>query len=177
MSAAALELRSRLLGPPRRTLAVAESLTGGRLQALVTGVSGASAYFLGGLTAYTIPQKTRLLGVDAAHAAEVDAVSGRVAAEMACGACRLFGADFGVATTGYAEPAPGRGVAHPGAWVAVANCAWAAPHRVPRPRPAGSAAGGGGGRPRPTAGVAQGASDCTSAMIGCTSAGGVTQSL
>jgi nicotinamide-nucleotide amidase len=120
MSAAALELRSRLLGPPRRTLAVAESLTGGRLQALVTGVSGASAYFLGGLTAYTIPQKTRLLGVDAAHAAEVDAVSGRVAAEMACGACRLFGADFGVATTGYAEPAPGRGVAHPGAWVAVA---------------------------------------------------------
>jgi len=118
MSAAALELRSRLLGPPRRTLAVAESLTGGRLQALVTGVSGASAYFLGGLTAYTIPQKTRLLGVDAAHAAEVDAVSGRVAAEMACGACRLFGADFAVATTGYAEPAPG--VAHPRAWIAVA---------------------------------------------------------
>lgn len=120
MSAAALALRARLLGPPGRTLAVAESLTGGRLQALITGVSGASGYFLGGVTAYTIPQKARLLGVDAAHAAEVDAFSARVAAEMACGACRLFGADFGVATTGYAEPAPGRGIPHPGAWVAVA---------------------------------------------------------
>ena len=108
MSAAALALRARLLGPPGRTLAVAESLTGGRLQALITGVSGASGYFLGGVTAYTIPQKARLLGVDAAHAAEVDAFSARVAAEMACGACRLFGADVGVATTGYAEPAPGR---------------------------------------------------------------------
>ncbi len=118
MSAAALELRSRLLGPPLRTLAVAESLTGGRLQALVTGVSGASAYFLGGLTAYAIPQKTRLLGVDAVHAGEVDAVSARVAAEMAGGACRLFGADFAVATTGFAEPAPG--VVNPRAWIAVA---------------------------------------------------------
>ena len=105
---AAEEVRVRLLGPPRRTLAVAESLTGGRLQALLTGVSGASACFLGGVCAYTVPQKARLLGVDAAHATEVDGVSARVAGEMAAGACRLFGADLAVATTGYAEPAPAR---------------------------------------------------------------------
>jgi nicotinamide-nucleotide amidase len=67
-----------------------------------------------------VPQKARLLGVDAAHATTVDGVSAQVAAEMAVGVCRLFGADLGVATTGYAEPAPARGVAHPGAWVAVA---------------------------------------------------------
>ena len=121
MSAAAEEVRVRLLGPPRRTLAVAESLTGGRLQALLTGVSGASACFLGGVCAYTVPQKARLLGVDAAHATEVDGVSARVAGEMAAGACRLFGADLAVATTGYAEPAPARGVAHPRAWLALAE--------------------------------------------------------
>lgn len=118
---AAEEVRVRLLGPPRRTLAVAESLTGGRLQALLTGVSGASACFLGGVCAYTVPQKARLLGVDAAHATEVDGVSARVAGEMAAGACRLFGADLAVATTGYAEPAPARGVAHPRAWLALAE--------------------------------------------------------
>jgi nicotinamide-nucleotide amidase len=100
---------------------VAESLTGGRLQALLTGVSGASACFLGGVCAYTVPQKARLLGVDAAHATEVDGVSARVAGEMAAGACRLFGADLAVATTGYAEPAPARGVAHPRAWLALAE--------------------------------------------------------
>jgi nicotinamide-nucleotide amidase len=121
MSAPAEEVRIRLLGPPRRTLAVAESLTGGRLQALITSVSGASACFLGGVCAYTVPQKARLLGVDAAHATTVDGVSARVAGEMAAGACRLFGADLAVATTGYAEPAPARGVAHPRAWLALAE--------------------------------------------------------
>lgn len=127
MSAPAEEVRLRLLGPPRRTLAVAESLTGGRLQALITGVSGASACFLGGVCAYTVPQKASLLGVDAAHATAVDGVSARVAGEMALGACRLFGADLGVATTGYAEPAPARGVAHPCAWLAVAAVGPAGP--------------------------------------------------
>ncbi|MBM3865850.1 MAG: CinA family protein [Verrucomicrobia bacterium] len=127
MNAAAEEVRIRLLGPPRRSLAVAESLTGGRLQALITGVSGASACFLGGVCAYTVPQKVRLLGVDAAHATEVDGVSARVAGEMALGACRLFGADWGVATTGYAAPAPARGVTHAGAWLAVATTGPAGP--------------------------------------------------
>ncbi len=119
--AAAAELQALLSAPPRRTLAVAESLTGGRVQALITAVSGASVYFLGGVTAYAIAQKGALLGVDAAQAAAADGVSERVAGEMAVGACRLFGADFGVATTGYAEPAPAQGVAVPFAWIAVAR--------------------------------------------------------
>jgi nicotinamide-nucleotide amidase len=127
MNAPAEEVRLRLLGPPRRTLAVAESLTGGRLQALITGVSGASACFLGGVCAYTVPQKASLLGVDTTHATAVDGVSARVAGEMALGACRLFGADLGVATTGYAEPAPARGIAHPCAWLAVAAVGPAGP--------------------------------------------------
>lgn len=121
MNPAAAELRALLTAPPRRTLAVAESLTGGRVQALVTAVSGASEYFLGGVTAYAIAQKVALLGVDPEHAAAAGGVSERVAGEMAAGACRLFGADLAVATTGYAEPAPARGVAVPCAWIAVAR--------------------------------------------------------
>jgi nicotinamide-nucleotide amidase len=106
---------------PRLTLAVAESMTGGRVQALVTAVSGASEYFAGGVTAYAREQKVALLGVDDAHAAAVNCVSERVVGEMAIGVCRLFKAGVGVATTGYAEPAPAGGVAVPFVWLAVAR--------------------------------------------------------
>jgi nicotinamide-nucleotide amidase len=114
------ELKALLLASPRRTLAAAESLTCGRVQALIGAVSGASEYFLGGVTAYSLEQKTKLLGVDRRHARAVNCVSARVADEMACGACRLFGADLAVATTGYAEPSPAAGVAVPFAWWAIA---------------------------------------------------------
>jgi nicotinamide-nucleotide amidase len=113
-------LHARLLASGRK-VAAAESLTVGRVQADLGRWSGASAYFAGGVTCYTIEAKVRLLGVDAAHAAEVNAVSPQVAVEMARGAARLFGADFGVATTGYAEPDPARGAARPFAWVAVVS--------------------------------------------------------
>jgi len=121
MSAAAAELKDLRLRDPRLTLGVAESLTAGHVQARVAAVSGASGYFLGGITAYTLELKARYLGVDRAHATTVDCVSARVAEEMAWGACTLFGADVGVATTGYAEPSPGMGVATPYAWWAVAR--------------------------------------------------------
>jgi nicotinamide-nucleotide amidase len=118
--AEARALHARLLALGVK-VAVAESLTVGRVQAELGRLSGASAYFAGGLTAYEIAAKVNLLGVDAAHATEVNAVSARVAAEMARGAAKLFKAAVGVATTGYAEPDPVRGVAEPFAWVAVAK--------------------------------------------------------
>jgi len=114
------ELRALFLGPPRRTLAVAESLTCGRVQAAIGAISGASEFFLGGITTYTIEQKVRHLGVDRAAAEACDAVSPAVAAQMAEGACRLFGSDVAVATTGYAEPAPARGIVDPVAYWAIA---------------------------------------------------------
>jgi nicotinamide-nucleotide amidase len=114
------DLRSLFLGPPRRTLAVAESLTCGRVQAAIGAISGASDFFLGGITAYTIEHKVRHLGVDRATAEACDAVSPAVAGQMAIGACRLFGSDLAVATTGYAEPWPARGIAHPLAYWAIA---------------------------------------------------------
>ena len=110
-----------MLREPRLTLAVAESLTCGRLQAAVGAISGASDFFLGGITAYSLAQKVRHLGVDRARAEPVDAVSLEVAEQMARGACALFGSDLALATTGYAEPAPDRGVPHPSAYWALAH--------------------------------------------------------
>ena len=115
------ELKDFLLRQPRLTLAVAESVTCGRLQARIGAISGASDFFLGGLTAYTIAQKVRHLGVDRTHADEVNAVSPAVAEQMARGACAFFGSDLALATTGYAEPAPERGVMQPLAYWALAH--------------------------------------------------------
>src|SRR5215510_4086337 len=81
------------------TLAVAESLTSGRIQAAVAAASGASNYFLGGVTVYSIEQKVRHLHVDRQHAEAVHGVSARVAEEMARGVALLFGSDYSVSTT------------------------------------------------------------------------------
>lgn len=121
MSTAA-ELKKLILRRPALTLAAAESLTAGQVQARIASVSGASDYFLGGVTAYALEQKVKLLGVNRAHARSVDCVSQRVAVEMAAGAAKLFDADLAVATTGYAETAPKKKVRTPHAW-------WALCHR------------------------------------------------
>ncbi|MEI6463397.1 MAG: nicotinamide-nucleotide amidohydrolase family protein [Verrucomicrobiota bacterium] len=116
-----LELKELMLRAPRLTLAAAESLTCGRVQARVGATSGASNFFRGGLTAYSLDQKVKHLGVDRAAARRVNCVSAAVAEQMARGVCTLFDSDLGVATTGYAEPAPDDGVADPFAWWAVAH--------------------------------------------------------
>ncbi|MEO6993403.1 MAG: CinA family protein [Lacunisphaera sp.] len=118
------QLKALMMGPPLLHLAVAESLTSGHVQARIGAVSGASNYFLGGVTAYTLAQKVKLLGVNRAAAKKVDCVSQRVAVEMAQGAIELFGVDVAVATTGYAEPHPATGAKAPMAW-------WALCHQRP----------------------------------------------
>jgi nicotinamide-nucleotide amidase len=115
------ELKTLMLAAPRLTLAAAESLTCGRVQARVGEISGASNFFLGGITAYALEQKVEHLGVNRAAARRVNSVSAAVAEEMARGVCGLFGSDLGVATTGYAEPSPDDGVASPFAFWALAH--------------------------------------------------------
>ena len=115
------DLKSLMLAEPRLTLAVAESLTSGRLQAKIGAISGASTFFLGGITAYSIEEKVRHLGVDRLEATAVNGVSSRMAEQLACGACRLFGSDLGVATTGYAEAYPEQKVKEPFAWWGLAR--------------------------------------------------------
>ncbi len=91
----------------RQTLAAGESCTGGMIGEMITSVAGASDYFLGGVVAYSNEAKVRLLGVPAAEVEARGAVSEPVAAAMATGACRRFGADWGLAVTGIAGPAGG----------------------------------------------------------------------
>ena len=115
------DLKELMLRSPRLTVAVAESLTCGLLQARIGAISGASEFFLGGMTAYALGQKVRHLGVDRAEAEAVNSVSAAVAEQMARGACNLFGADIGAATTGYAEPSAEWKVAVPFAWWGLAR--------------------------------------------------------
>ena len=90
-------------------LAVAESVSVGHLQSLLAATPGASTFFRGGATTYSIHEKSRLLKVDYSHAVSVNCVSQRVTSEMARGITELFKVQIGVATTGYAEPITGTG--------------------------------------------------------------------
>ena len=87
-----------------RTLATAESCTGGLLGKLITDVPGASNVYLGGVISYAYEVKTALLGVDASLLEEKGAVCEPVAVAMAEGARKLLHADFALATTGNAGP-------------------------------------------------------------------------
>lgn len=98
-----------LLRARGRTLAVAESCTGGLIGHRITDVPGSSSYFLGGVVAYANAAKTDLLDVRPATIEEHGAVSTQVAEEMAAGVMRRFGADIGLATTGIAGPGGGTG--------------------------------------------------------------------
>lgn len=87
-----------------RTVAVAESCTGGKLGDALTDAPGSSDYFLGGVISYSNDAKIDLLGVDKAAILEEGAVSEKVAEMMAQGVMRLFGADVGIGITGIAGP-------------------------------------------------------------------------
>lgn len=91
----------------RRTIATAESCTGGLLANRITNVPGASEIFGAGWVTYANEVKTAQLGVDAALLAEDGAVSEPVARHMAEGARRGADADFALATTGIAGPGGG----------------------------------------------------------------------
>lgn len=93
----------------QQTIAVAESVTAGYLQAALASAENASVFFQGGLTAYNIHQKYTHLHIDLAKAVQCNCVSGETAGEMALAVAKLFSADWGLSITGYASPIP----AHP----------------------------------------------------------------
>ena len=97
----------KLLKEKGLTLAVAESCTGGWIQKLITDVPGSSAYFLGGVVAYSNLLKQKLLNVSPQTLILYGAVSYEVACEMASGVREITGSDIGISTTGIAGPTGG----------------------------------------------------------------------
>lgn len=95
---------ARLLEQKKKTLAVAESLTGGLVLYRLCHIPGISNYFMGGCVAYSNEAKVSQLGVPAELIAKHGAASAEVAEAMAIGARQRFKTDFGVSTTGIAGP-------------------------------------------------------------------------
>lgn len=97
----------RLLLEKKQTLATAESCTGGELGQIITRVSGSSAYYLGGIIAYSNDVKMRELDIDPALLEQEGAVSEPVARAMATEVREQFKADYGIGITGVAGPTGG----------------------------------------------------------------------
>ncbi len=98
---------AELLKKHKRTVATAESCTGGLIAKLLTDIPGSSEYFIEGVVAYANEAKTRLLGVPAQLITEHGAVSRQVAVAMAMGCRAKSSADFALSTTGIAGPGGG----------------------------------------------------------------------
>jgi len=87
-----------------KTLAVAESCTGGYISHLLTSISGVSSVYRGGVVPYTNDLKTSLIGVSADTISTYGAVSEEVVSEMLRGTLINFNSDFAIAVSGVAGP-------------------------------------------------------------------------
>jgi nicotinamide-nucleotide amidase len=90
-----------------KTLAIAESCTGGMVAEQFTAHPGASAYFKGGVITYATASKINILGVSKSTIEAFSVVSPQVAEAMATNAMRIFESDYAIATTGNAGPTKG----------------------------------------------------------------------
>lgn len=110
-----------LLLKQRRTLALAESCTGGMISHRITRVAGSSAYYLGGAVTYSNDAKVRFLGVKTTTLQEHGAVSRETALEMSQGIRERIGADIGLSVTGIAGPSGGSEAKPVGTvWISIA---------------------------------------------------------
>ena len=97
-------LLGQLLTQKKRTIATAESCTGGRLAAALNALPGSSAYYLGSVVAYANEVKEQVLGVEQDTLAQYGAVSEQTVRQMAEGVRRLMRTDYAIATSGIAGP-------------------------------------------------------------------------
>lgn len=112
----------RLLAEQQKTLALAESCTGGHISHLITSVPGSSAYFQGSLIPYHNEFKSGILGVEAATLEKHGAVSEATVVEMANHVRKLFKSSYGMASSGIAGPEGGTEAKPVGTvWLALAD--------------------------------------------------------
>jgi nicotinamide-nucleotide amidase len=105
----AVETIRKYLLEKEETIAVAESVTSGFLQAALSSANDAIRFYQGGLTAYNLGQKTRLLHIDPISAQSCNCVSQKLATDMALNAAKLFIGQWGIGITGYATAVPESG--------------------------------------------------------------------
>ena len=116
------ELVARTMMAAGKTLATAESCTGGTIASKLTALAGASEYFRGGVVAYSNEVKECALGVNHETLVRHGAVSEETVKEMVTGVRERLGADYAVATTGVAGPGGGTPEKPVGTvWIAVAS--------------------------------------------------------
>jgi nicotinamide-nucleotide amidase len=97
----------RLMTQQNKTIATAESCTGGKVAQVLTSVSGASKYFKGSIVSYATETKIDLLGISAKLIEEHSVVSAEVAKQMAIHVKHMMKTDYAIATTGNAGPSKG----------------------------------------------------------------------
>ena len=97
----------RLLTQQNKTIATAESCTGGKIAQVLTSVAGASNYFCGSVVAYKTQTKIDVLGIPSTIFIENDVVSAEVAKQMALSVKKIMKTDYAIATTGNAGPTKG----------------------------------------------------------------------
>lgn len=105
----------KLLVKQNKTVATAESFTGGKVASLLSAVPGASAYFKGSVVSYATEAKINVLGVSEDLVKEYSVVSAQVASVMATNVKNLMQTDYAIATTGNAGPSKGDSDAEIGA--------------------------------------------------------------
>ena len=97
----------KILTADNKTLAIAESCTGGQLAARFTAIPGASSYFTAGIISYATAIKSDFLDVNSSIIDQYSVVSAQVVEAMAKGAKEKFQVDYAVSTTGNAGPTKG----------------------------------------------------------------------
>ena len=97
----------RLLLQQGKTIATAESCSGGKIAQILSSVAGASNYFRGSVVSYATDTKVSVLGVASETIERFSVVSAEVAQEMALGVQKLMRSDYAIATTGNAGPSKG----------------------------------------------------------------------
>ncbi|WP_051315831.1 CinA family protein [Algoriphagus vanfongensis] len=91
-------------------IAVAESVTSGFVQLMLSTCSNAGLFFAGGASVYSCEQKFKQLGISYDACIETNGVSKSISEEMAFQICKKFSSDIGLSITGFASPIPEKGI-------------------------------------------------------------------
>lgn len=121
MNELVLQIAGKLL-TKHRTVATAESCTGGYIAHLITAVAGSSEWFRGGVISYSNEMKMNVLGVQPQTLEKFGAVSEETVREMVSGILKVANTDYGIAVSGIAGPGGGSSEKPVGTvWIAVAD--------------------------------------------------------